>query len=355
MDKPDTARVAAKNSHPAGRPLGWGVIGCGWVAQEFAIPAIRATGRLVSVHDRDERTAATVGGAQTPLAVMLADPDVDAVYIATPNHAHAAAVIAAAAAGKAILCEKPLAANAADARAMIAAVMNAAVPFATAFDQRFHGAHRMIAGLIDEGRLGQLTHAAIRYACWLPADFAPVPEHDNWRIDPQRAGGGAVIDLAPHGIDLLACLSGARPTDVRVMLQHAVQPYAKTGAVDDGGLIAVRYDNGMLASLSVAYNCPDALPRRRLEIAGTHGMVIAQNTMGQTAGGTLTFFDETGHAHALDIIDDRPPFVAQIDAFNTWVMGGSSAGFAAPVDDLANHLLLIEGLAAASKDPLSCP
>lgn len=351
--KTHTAAAAAPVCTSA--PVGWGVVGCGWVARDFAIPAIRATGRLIGVHDRDPSAASAVGLEGSSLATLLADPRVEAVYIATPNHAHAAAVIAAARAGKAVLCEKPLAADAADAKAMIDAIRHADVPFATAFDQRFHGAHRMIASLIAQGALGQLTHAAIRYACWLPDDFAPLPAHDNWRIDLQRAGGGAVIDLAPHGIDLLATVSAARPTDIRVMLQHSVQSYAKAGTVDDGGLLSVRYNNGMLATISVAYNCPDVLPRRRLEITGTKGAVVAENTMGQTAGGTLTVYDATGAARDLVILDDRPPFEAQIDAFNTRLRGRIVAGFATPADDLAAHLLLIAALDVALEESSSCP
>lgn len=354
---PEAMTEAAVQAHrvAATDPVGWGVIGCGWVARDFAIPAIRAAGRLVAVHDHDPAAPEAVGASQCALDTMLSDPAVEAIYVATPNHAHAPAVIAAAHAGKAILCEKPLAATAEDARAMIEAVTAAGVPFATAYDQRFHGAHRMIARLVADGTLGQLTHAAIRYACWLPDGFAPILGHDNWRIDAARAGGGAVIDLAPHGIDLLAMLSGTRPVDVRVMLQHAVHPYAREGGVDDGGLVSVRYEGGLLASLSVAYNCPDALPRRRLELCGTEGAIVAENTMGQTAGGTLTFYGTDGTPTPFVISDDRPPFEVQIEAFGNRMRGRPDPAFASPEDVLAAHLLLIEALGAPQQETVSCP
>ena len=95
------------------------------------------------------------------------------------------------------------------------------------------------------------------------------------------------MDLAPHGLDLVDFLLGEPIADLAALTQSRVQDYA----VDDGALLIGRTGCGRLASLHVAYNCPDALPRRRLEVVGTKGMLVAENTMGQTAGGSLLFID----------------------------------------------------------------
>ena len=100
--------------------LGWGIAGFGWVARDFMAPAIAAAGhRLVAVADpsRDAQAAADRLGARPYRRVeeLAADPAVDAIYVATPNHLHRAAVEAAAAGGKAVLCEKPIAATLPDA------------------------------------------------------------------------------------------------------------------------------------------------------------------------------------------------------------------------------------------------
>ncbi len=133
--------------------------------------------------------------------------------------------------------------------------------------------------MVSEGRLGAVTAVRIVYACWLPANWAG----DNWRIDRRRAGGGALIDLAPHGLDLAAFLLGERLLDVAAMGQARVHHYE----VEDGALLMGRSESGALVQLHVAYNCPETLPRRRLEMIGTAGQAVATDTMGQTPGGTL--------------------------------------------------------------------
>ena len=306
---------------PSTKPLGWAVAGCGWVARDFVIPAILAARdcRLLAVHDVSPialdglpRTAANYDR----LADMLAHPGVDAVYVATPNHLHEAITVACAQAGKHVLCEKPMAPTHIAAARMVEACEAAGVVYATAFDQRFHAAHRTLQRMVEEGALGTVTQARIHYACWVGADWAA----DNWRVDPARAGGGAVIDLAPHGLDLLSFILDDRITALTAMLQRRVHAYP----VDDGGVLTARFASGALASLHVAYNCPERLPRRRLEIIGTEAMAQADDTMGQTRGGSLRLIDAaTGTARAIALDDDRNPFEVQIEAFADRVLTGA--------------------------------
>ena len=319
---------------------GWGIAGCGWVARDHALPALLATpgGRLVALHDRDLAAMDRLPvecARSTDLAEFLATPGLDAVYVASPNAAHRPLVEAAAAAGKAVLCEKPLAAGVADAEAMVAACADAGVLLGTAYDQRWHPAHLALRDLLPT--LGTVTAVRIAYGCWLPADWSPDGRaHDNWRVDRSRAGGGAAIDLAPHGLDLAGVLLGEDVEVLHALVQSRVQDYA----VDDGALLHGRTPGGVLVDLHVAYNVPDALPRRRLEVLGTRATAVAVDTMGQTAGGSLTVLTPD----PVDVpFGDGSPFAAQFAAFTDAVAG--EAGWPYDADrDLRLHRLLLESL-----------
>lgn len=284
--------------------------------------------RLVALCDPDPAALARVGGvaslpdaARHPdLDAFLAVPGLDAVYIATPNHLHRPITEAAARAGKHVLCEKPMATTLADAGAMVAACRVAGVRYATAFDQRFHAAHRRLRALVAAGRLGTITAVRVHYACWTPPEWRPPTDDghqpDHWRADPARAGGGAFLDLAPHGLDLTQMLLGEALTGVHVLLQRGrVHAYA----VDDGAALVGRFEGGALLTMNVAYNCPDAFPRRTLELFGTEAMAVARNTMGQTPGGTLELTDaRTGAVEPVSIPagEDVSPFQTGIEAFS---------------------------------------
>ncbi len=318
-------------------PLRLGIVGLGWVARDFMLPAIAETAgaKLVAVCDLHEPAPGVLPKGVSyfaELAEMLSQKLLDAVYIATPNHLHVRQATACLEAGVAVLCEKPMAPTAAEADEIGAAVAKTGTPYATAFDQRHHPAHVRMRELVAAGELGTLTQIRLDYACWLPGDWSPdaatggTPAPDNWRIDRARAGGGAVIDLAPHGLDLVETISGQRIEQLAGYLQHSVHAYAtgntEATRVDDGGVLIGSLSGGALLTHSVGYNRPERLPRRRLELIGTKGMLVAENTMGQTAGGTLVFTDaQTGGARAVGFDVSRSPFTGQLEAFLGMVRG----------------------------------
>ncbi len=321
--------------------INWGVIGCGWVARDYVAPGVLACGnsRLVALCDRDEAALAAIApeatGAHrtTNLDAFLQTPGLDAVYIATPNNSHRTLTEAAARAGKHVFCEKPMATRYADAVAMVKACEEAGVLYATAFDQRFQARHAALRALIQADALGTITTARIHYACWLPPDWA----EDNWRVDPERAGGGAFIDLAPHGLDLLQSLLGEGLEELHVMLQQRVHNYA----VDDGAVAIGRFPSGALALMNVAYNCRDAYPRRTLEIIGTEARAEAVDTMGQTPGGQLFLTDKEGRQREIFVAPeaDVSPFQKGIEMFAGCLLQGRPFPFA-PAGDLHTARLL---------------
>jgi len=337
--------------------LGWGIAGCGWVARDYVCPAIQASrnGRLVAMFDPSaaslqQASKLFAAPAHADLEAFFATPGLGAVYVAAPNHAHRALVEAAAAAGLPVLCEKPMATTIADAEAMVAACNRAGVLYATAFDQRFHAAHRTLAGLISDGRLGTVTAIRIVYACWLPADWAAGGVGDNWRIDPARAGGGALMDLAPHGLDLSSYLLNEDLVEVAAIGQARVHRYT----VEDGALLMARSRSGVMVQIHVAYNCPETLPRRRLEVVGTAGQAVATDTMGQTAGGMLEWIDAaTGVAQPVPVSGaERSPFLNQVESFADAVLGTQAFAFSAGHDlDIMRLVLRAQAMARPPPAP----
>jgi predicted dehydrogenase len=217
-----------------------------------------------------------------------------------------------------------------EAAAMVDACAAAGVPYATAFDQRFHAAHRRLRTMIAGGALGIVTCVRIHYACWTPPDWRPAGwAHENWRADPAVAGGGAMLDLAPHGLDLVQMLVDEPIVRVACLLQRRVHAYA----VDDGAVVTARTASGVLVSHTVAYNRPDAFPRRELEVIGTAGRALAVNTMGQTPGGRLTLITPDGAEHAVPLgADDRSPFLTQVEVFGDALLAGRPFPFPAARD-----------------------
>ena len=246
----------------------------------------------------------------------------------------------------------PMAATLADAQAMAAAVRRAGILYATAFDQRHHPAHQALRDAIRKGLIGTVTAVRVVYACWLDRGWSVCAGQDagqdNWRIDRAKAGGGALMDLAPHGLDLVDFLLDEPIEAAAAMTQRRVQDYA----VDDGALLIGRTGSGVLASLHVAYNCPEALPRRRLEIVGSRGQLLALDTMGQTAGGAVTHIDGASGAATPLPFDDASPFLQQVRAFGDALRSGDRAAFSAS-RDLHTMRLLATAYGTAAAEPRS--
>lgn len=323
--------------------INFGVTGCGWVARDYGIPAIRdaANAKLVAVCDLNfENLLAVAPGDEnllrtTDLDEFLKCENLDAVYIATPNDSHRILTEKCASAKKHVLCEKPMATTFEDAKAMVSSCEKAGVQYATAFDQRFQARHLKLKSLIENEELGTVSLVKIHYACWLPGDWRA----ENWRVDFAKAGGGAFIDLAPHGIDLAQYLIGQSLTNFACFFQRKIHDYP----VDDGAVGIGKFADETLFSINIAYNCPDEFPRRTLEIVGDKKMAIAINTMGQTAGGELFLIDKSGAKTKVEIDEreDVSPFHRQIEMFADCLLSGKPFPFS-PAQDLATMRIIAD-------------
>ena len=142
----------------------------------------------------------------TDLAALLGREDIQAVYISTPVSTHAPLSIAAARAGKHILCEKPMALTVSDCEAMIEAAEEGGVVLQIGYMMRFHPAHQLIKKQVDSGDLGTLRFVHLERTTFIDFLSADMPEHRKWFIRPEDSGGGALMDLGSHLIDLLLYL-----------------------------------------------------------------------------------------------------------------------------------------------------
>ena len=191
--------------------LGWGIIGIGRIADTAVAPGIAksADGKLVGAVSRDQDRAnafAAKHGAElatTSYEELLNHRGVDIVYIATPNDQHPEQCIAAAKAGKHVLCEKPLALEVAEARRMVSACQEAGVRMGTCFQTRHHAAFAHARQLLDEGAIGDPVLVQIE-----TSSGATPPQ--GWRLNQEQAGIGALNNIGVHPLDLLRFLLAAR-------------------------------------------------------------------------------------------------------------------------------------------------
>jgi predicted dehydrogenase len=272
------------------KSIRWGVIASGGIARRRTIPEGILPARnaeLVAVWGRNKRTNAEVarefGARRANSLDELLALDLDAVYIASPNHVHLEQARRAAAAGKHVFCEKPLGMSAAEAKSMVQVCRNAAVNLGTAFMMRHHSRHQAALRLMRDGRLGQPVYARAQLSCWYP------PLRGAWRQIPKLAGGGALMDLAGHCIDLLEMFFGP-VTVVSCMTNHTVQRYA----TEDSAALLLRFKNGALATVDTFFCIRDRSSKNRLELYGSRGSILAQDTIGQGDGGEMTAFLEDG-------------------------------------------------------------
>lgn len=193
--------------------VSWGVIGCGQIAYDKVMPALAAAtnAELVALSDPDParleraRLAAPQAHPYAQIEDLLADPHLQAVYIATPNHLHAAQTIAAAKAGKHILVEKPMAMNAAEGRAMVEATRVAGVKLMVAYMTLFNPAYATAKRAVDAGLLGEVLSVRGRHS--YPISPSHISSAAAWRLDRQR-GGGPLLDVAVYPIFTLRELTG---------------------------------------------------------------------------------------------------------------------------------------------------
>jgi 1,5-anhydro-D-fructose reductase (1,5-anhydro-D-mannitol-forming) len=320
--------------------IGWGIVGLGRVADTAIAPAVAAAANstLAGVASRTaakaEGFAARHGAAAAydDYRALLEDPSVDAVYIATPNALHADQVVAAAEAGKHVLCDKPLATTVADAERAVAACGAAGVRLGATFQTRNHEGMRDIRDLLAAGGLGSVRLVQVELGTG-----RKLPQ--GWRTDPGLAGVGVMHNLGVHAYDLLRFLLGSE-----VVEATAVVDVEAGFSVDTLALALLRFDNGALAYVNANQSLPD--PQQDLAVHGTEGSVLGRNVTRPDLTGTISVTGRDGSSERT--VSSAGAFVTTIGAFADAVLEGREPS-PSGVDGLRS-VELIEALARSVRE-----
>lgn len=316
----------------------WGLIGASTIAREWMIGAIRATGGdVVSVMssnaERGRKYADDHGIAKavTSLDDLVNDPAIDAVYISTTNELHRDQALAAAKAGKHILCEKPLAMSLDDARAMVQAAKDAGVVLATNHHLRNAATHRAMRKAIKAGRIGAPLAARVFHAVYLP------PHLQGWRLEKPEAGGGVILDITVHDADTLRFVLDSDPVEAIALSQSGGM--GKAG-LEDAVMGVLRFQNGVVAQFHDGFTTKFA--ETGLEVHGTEGSLIGRNVMTQRATGSVTLRDADGE-HDLPL-DQANLYETALSAFHAAIAGNGkpSATGEDGIWSLATGLAVVE-------------
>jgi myo-inositol 2-dehydrogenase/D-chiro-inositol 1-dehydrogenase len=334
---PATQSVPAGSAAPAARPRGIGVIGVGRIGRMHAdLLARRVPGAAVSaVYDAHAESARSVGttlGVPVAASVdeLLGAPDVDAVAICTSTDTHADLIVAAAGAGKAIFCEKPVSLDLEAVDGAMRAVEEAGVPFQIGFNRRFDPAHASVRAAVAAGELGdpQLVRITSR-------DPAPPP------IEYVRHSGGMFLDMTIHDFDMARYMTGSEV--VEVFARGAVRVDAAIGEAGDidTALVLLEHESGCLTSIDNSRQAVYGYDQR-VEVFGSQGMAATENPLAhsgliRTAEGTrapvLPYFYLERYTAS---------YVREWEAF----VAALAAGVTPPVTTVDARAPLVIGLAA---------
>ncbi len=252
----------------------WGVLGAGSVARRRVMPVMNENPqcelRALMVRDmgRAERLADEfgVGRAYDRVDALLQDPEVDAVYVSSPTYLHCEHVLAAAERGKHVLCEKPMARSSDECREMIAACGRAGVHLEVCFVLRGWPVYHQVKAAVDSGRLGRVVELRAHLSKWTPR------EEGEWRLDPRKGGGGALMDVGSHYLDLFRYLEG---DFARIVCMESSMVFGQE--VEESAFVTVEFKSGAHGILGVSFVVPHS--GNVLEVYGTEGTLLLGKDM----------------------------------------------------------------------------
>ncbi|HEY2281182.1 MAG TPA: Gfo/Idh/MocA family oxidoreductase [Streptosporangiaceae bacterium] len=324
--------------------LGWGILGTGHIADLFAadLPAA-GQGRVRAVASRDADRAATfaaqhdVRTAHRSYDALLADPDVDCVYLALPNHLHLEWTERAARAGKHVLCEKPLAMNAREAAQAIATARRHGVVLLEAFMYRMHPQIMELNRLLEAGTIGEVRLLEASFGGNLNGQY------DNYRMQ-RQTGGGALMDVGCYGVSMARLVAGAqvgRPFAEPVSVQAAAR-IGPRSQVDEWSAAVLNFDGPLVATISCGNQVDLASCVR---IWGSEGHAELTNPWQPATfrgPGRLLVHANGSQVPEVRVIDtDRPLYALEADTFAQVVRTGQiPAPVMSPEDSLGNMRVL---------------
>ena len=321
--------------------LRWGVIGAGGIADRRTIPGmmLAENAELTAVMEVSEEFAGRLRDkyhakrAYTSELDLLADKEVDAVYIASPVVMHAKQAKMAADAGKHILLEKPIAMTSREGREVLDYCEKKGVQVAAGLMMRF-GAHvNNMKKAVAQGKIGQVVSGYSQFTLWLP------DQAGNWRQCKAKSGGGSMMDMGVHTIDLMEFITGMRITQVASLNETITFGYD----VEDTSTVLMRLENGAQCVVQTNFNIPDEAARWRMEFFGTKGRLMGDTMIGQIDGGTLNAVFLKGNAEynaAQDHADDK----------GVWLDGEFGNLYTREIESFSNSILKQEPLMVPASD-----
>jgi predicted dehydrogenase len=248
--------------------------------------------------------------AYTDAAALIADTEVDAIYIASPVVHHKEQALMAIAAGKHVLVEKPIALTTVEGNEVLEAAKAKGVLAASGFMMRYHCFHHMMKESVAQGRLGKIVSARAQLTCWYPEI------EGAWRQKRGLSGGGALMDMAIHCVDLIQYVLGSEAETVVAFSGTNTFSYE----VEDSGTILFRTGDGAFCTVESYFNIPDKAARCRFEVYGTGGSMLAEGTIGQEQAGRLEILltEENKAYDQGQSRMDAVPFVAELEVGNLY-------------------------------------
>ena len=258
------------------KEIHWGFIGCGEVTEKKSGPAFNqiAGSKIVAVMSRSGDKARSYAERHnvpkwyTDAQALIDDPEVNAIYIATPPSSHATYAIMSMRAGKPVYVEKPLAASYDDCARVNRVSQETHVPCFVAYYRRYLPYFQKVQQLLRQNRIGKVLNVQIRFACPPRQVDYNAPEERPWRIQPDIAGGGYFYDLAPHQLDMLQQFFG--------VIVHAEGYSANIGGLyqaEDTVSACFRFENGLPGSGSWCFAGHEAGREDRIELIGEEGIL----------------------------------------------------------------------------------
>ena len=294
-------------------PVQMAVVGLGWFGADVAIPAIAESeyctlGAVVSGSAEKAERIGDEWGA-TPLTYDEYHDGVgrdayDAVYVVTPNALHLPYVETAAEYDKPILCEKPLEATAERTEELVAACESAEVPLMTAYRMQTTRSVRWVRSLVRDGVIGDPVHVNGEFSFRILADGG---DPDQWRLDADLAGGGALMDIGVYPMNTSRFVLGADPTAVAGAWYATRGPFE---GVDEHVSFQLEYPGAVSASCSASFGAWSA---SRFAVLGTDGRIVIEDPFGVDADRRLTV-DVGGHETTL-AVDEPNEMVEEFDFF----------------------------------------
>jgi predicted dehydrogenase len=286
------------------RKIKWGILGSGLIADDRIAPAIQraSNAELVAVYARTLKKVITfaerynVQCYYSNKSDFLDDAEVEAVYISTPNSFHYEDVIASARSKKHILCEKPMAIRIEECQKMNEVCKQADVKFAVAFMFPFHPLSITAKKWIASGKIGEWKLLKANIIFTLPECERVNP----WRFQPEISGGGAIIEVGSHCIDILNYLVGEKVVSVTAMTDsERFSPPSESV-----GMIILKYENNAHGIITVANNLASAGSYgNNFEIHGTKGSIIGVGNLTRNPSGRLIYRNTKGEENIINLPD----------------------------------------------------